>query len=485
METTPISSQPDLPLSGSPAEKLHDTLLLAHATGNLARWKFISSLLDLHESKLYFQLGSPSIEHYARTHFGIERSITFEYLRVARELRGLPRSEEEFRSGRLNWSALREITKVATSETEEEWIDFALKPPGKKLKAEVKEAQRKNRSTPRKNGYSLPSLETRLVFELKPEEQDIASKALEEAAREMGEKLEGAQVEPKDALLFLARRYLEDRLNEEESSGNLESPEKSLYTILYHTCPECRRSSLPTPEGPVEIASEVVERVEGDAQKVVIEESEVRPQVEDEGPPEIDRPNPPSLVRKVYLRDARTCSNPGCDCGQGLHVHHIVERAQRGATAVYNEVLVCTTCHALLHAGNLKVEGNPYERLEWTVAAGERSDDFWARMKELNAVPERQLLSQPSSPQSTAVDSENAAPEGQFSRPLSSQSTAVDLRVGWSERLEVVLKALRSLGFSVREGKRRLEAAVEKLGAKVTQASEEEILKIALRSSVA
>ncbi len=98
----------------------------------------------------------------------------------------------------------------------------------------MKEAQRKNRSTPRKNGYSLPSLETRLVFELKPEEQDLASKALEEAAREMGEKLEGAQVEPKDALLFLARRYLEDRLNEEESSGNLQSPEKSLYTILYH-----------------------------------------------------------------------------------------------------------------------------------------------------------------------------------------------------------------------------------------------------------
>ena len=54
-------------------------------------------------------------------------------------------------------------------------------------------------------------------------------------------------------------------------------PEKSLYTILYHKCPECRRASLPTSEGPVGIDAEVVERVEADARKVVIEDREKRP----------------------------------------------------------------------------------------------------------------------------------------------------------------------------------------------------------------
>ena len=83
------------------------------------------------------------------------------------------------------------------------------------------------------------------------------------------------------------------------------------------------------------------------------------------------------------------------------------------------------------------------------------------------------------------MDSKNAVPEGQFSLNSQSTAAAVDSRVAWTERLEVVLKALKSLGFSAREGKRRLEAAVEKLGARVTETSEEEILKIALRSSVA
>ncbi len=225
-----------LPSAQTQAEKLHETLLLAQATSNLGRRKFISALLALHESKLHFQLGSPSIDHYARTHFGIERSITFEYLRVAKAIRDLPHCDEEFRIGKLNWSALREITKVATSESEEEWIAFALKYPGARLKAEVKEALRKNRSKPRKDGYSLPGLETRLVFQLKPEEQDLASRALEEVAREMSERLQGAEIESKDAFLFLARRFLMVRVDEDaRADDSLDhgpvDPEKSLYTI--------------------------------------------------------------------------------------------------------------------------------------------------------------------------------------------------------------------------------------------------------------
>ncbi len=453
----------------SQAGKLHETLLLAQATSNLGRRKFIATLLALHESKLYFQLGSPSIEQYARIHFGIERSLTFEYLRVARSLRDLARSDEDFRVGKLSWTALREITKVATSDSEEEWIAFALKYPGARLKAEVREAVRKNRSTPRKEGYSLPSLETRLVFELKPEEQDLASKALEEAAREMGERLQGAEVELKDAFLFLARRFLKDRLDEDAAAGSAVNPETSLYTILYHKCPECRRASLPTPDGPVAIEAEVVERVEGDARRVVLEDSEPSPEVdgdgaaaEEEQPAALDRPNPPLLVRQVHLRDGRACSNPGCDRKHGLHAHHIVERARGGATAIYNEVLVCSTCHALLHAGLLRLQGSPSGGLAWTVPAREKSEDFWKRMNELNATSEVQVLE--SSP---------------------SESMAVDFSVKGSERFQVLVAALRTLGFSAAQAKRRLERAWESFGASMSVASDEDIVKRALRFSAA
>ncbi len=355
------SARSTQPSARAQAEKLHETLLLAQATSNLGRRKFISALLALCESKLHLLLGSPSIDHYARTHFGIERAVTYEYLRVARSLRDLPRCDEDFRIGKLTWSALREITRVATTDSEEEWIAFARKYSGARLRGEVKEAVLKNRERPRKDGYSLPGLRTRLVFELEPEEQDLASRALEEVAREMSERLEGAEVEPKDAFLFMARRFLEERVLEDAGAGDPVDPEKSLYTILYHRCPDCRRAGLPTADGLVEIDSVVVDRVEGDARKIVIENSEEetpggdgvpegeapRKADEEEPPGRIDRPNPPSLVRKIRLRDGRACANPGCDRKRGLHAHHIVERARGGATAVQNEVLLCSTCHSL------------------------------------------------------------------------------------------------------------------------------------------
>ncbi len=56
----PQSTTVQSPSAKTQAEKLHETLLLAQATSNLGRRKFISALLALHESKLHFQLGSPS-----------------------------------------------------------------------------------------------------------------------------------------------------------------------------------------------------------------------------------------------------------------------------------------------------------------------------------------------------------------------------------------------------------------------------------------
>ncbi len=473
----------------SRAEKLHETLLLAQATSNLGRRKFIAALLELHESKLYLQLGSPSIEQYARLHFGIERSLAFEYLRVARSLRELTRCEADFRSGKLGWSALREITKVASSDSEEEWIAFALKYPGARLRAEVRDAVRKHRSRPRKDGYSLPGLETRLVFELRPEEQDLASKALERAAEEMGERLQGAEVEPKDAFLFLARRFLQEKLDEDVTTGIGERPEASLYTILYHRCPDCRRASLPTAEGPVEIDPGVVERVEADARKVAlgdvsIDSTEVGPAAaeesleEDGQPAKVDRPNSPALVRKVHLRDGRACSNPGCGRTHGLHAHHIVARAQGGATALYNEVLICSTCHAILHAGLLSVEGDPQDGLEWTVPAREQSEDFWARIEALTATTEVRAGSL-SPGESTGVDSRSDADAAPC------ESTRVDSRVETEARFEVVVAALKTLGFSAAQAKRRLERVLESFGQRTSEVSDEELVKAALRCRAA
>ena len=101
----------------------------------------------------------------------------------------------------------------------------------------------------------------------------------------------------------------------------------SLFTILYHRCPDCRKTYLSTPEGLVEIAGEVVDRIENEAEKVTLapredtwtmEMSETAPAtaipIE-----ERDRPNTASIVKKVLLRDGQVCANPMRGTRLGLH----------------------------------------------------------------------------------------------------------------------------------------------------------------------
>src|SRR5262249_20435606 len=145
--------------------------------------------------------------------------------------------------------------------------------------------------------------------------------------------------------------------------------EESIYTILYHVCPTCRKSHVLGCDGPVEVPSEVVERVEGDARKVSIDLTEEERRSEEVGkggsagdtagaegeavPVFKDRPNTPRLRRQVLLRDGSTCANPLCRRRLGLMAHHIVFRSEGGPTEIQNETAVCVVCHALVHQGYL------------------------------------------------------------------------------------------------------------------------------------
>jgi hypothetical protein len=46
-----------------------------------------------------------------------------EKLRVAREMLDLPSMTDELREGKLNWTKVRELTRVVTEETEDEWLE--------------------------------------------------------------------------------------------------------------------------------------------------------------------------------------------------------------------------------------------------------------------------------------------------------------------------------------------------------------------------
>ena len=165
-------------------EELHRYLLRAHRLENRVKYRFIEGLRAMDAGRLYLKLGYSSTRQYAEKHFGWERSRVYEALRVAGCLEKLPLTKEAFMEG-FPYSRVEEITRVATAETEAEWIDFARKTSMRKLRVEVQDARDKNRKHPRSGSFGLPAVRMRLPFDFSPEEYDLLEKALRKISKEL------------------------------------------------------------------------------------------------------------------------------------------------------------------------------------------------------------------------------------------------------------------------------------------------------------
>jgi len=64
-------------------------------------------------------------------------------------------------------------------------------------------------------------------------------------------------------------------------------------------------------------------------------------------------------TRKVVEDRDGGCRFPGCGQRRWLHVHHIVHRAQGGATVLENLCCLCPVHHRMYHRGDFSIEGDP------------------------------------------------------------------------------------------------------------------------------
>ena len=94
-------------------------------------------LLDMYERRLFRQLGYSSVMHCGTHVLGLSPRDVWDHLRVARALRQLPETAAALRRGRLSWSKLREVIRVATRETEGEWLERACRLSCRELEAAV------------------------------------------------------------------------------------------------------------------------------------------------------------------------------------------------------------------------------------------------------------------------------------------------------------------------------------------------------------
>ena len=107
------------------AEQVDARLRQAHRARRTAERALAFYLREVNDRRLYEAFGYASIRHYARDAAELTNRQTRELLRVAGALEDLPLLAKAYASAALPWSSVREICRVATAQTEAQWIEEA------------------------------------------------------------------------------------------------------------------------------------------------------------------------------------------------------------------------------------------------------------------------------------------------------------------------------------------------------------------------
>ena len=103
--------------------------LALRSSGTLAAYRLLLGrcLLAIQRTDLHCEHGCSSAIHYAIRVLGMapKEARTLRY--VAQRLEELPRLSLEASQGRIEWSKLREVVRVASAETESEWIQLCAR----------------------------------------------------------------------------------------------------------------------------------------------------------------------------------------------------------------------------------------------------------------------------------------------------------------------------------------------------------------------
>ena len=129
-------------IKGLPEERLLDRIRKFNQVSGVSQRGLGFYLLDLDVRHLYRKKGFASTAQFALMKLQIDPKKTRELLRISRALEVLTLIDEAFAEGRISWSAVREVTRVAVKETEAEWLALAEKGTLRKIEHAVSRARR-------------------------------------------------------------------------------------------------------------------------------------------------------------------------------------------------------------------------------------------------------------------------------------------------------------------------------------------------------
>jgi hypothetical protein len=350
--------------------------LAAHVWAGTARFLLLLAEFDARQAWDGFN----STAHWLSWRCGLSPVAAREHVRVARALRALPLITAEFVAGRLSYSKVRALTRIATSASEELLLEWALHGTAAQLERVVrgvrlaKANEDPSRRFRRRSLTAYHDEDGSLVVKarLDPEDGAVFLRALEAAAVQVD--AEGVPSESSngrvpaetlveedpfdldvsspwerrraDALALMAESFL--------GSGTAGDQHADRALVVLHVDAESLSTGngdrCALQDGPV-LAAETARRIACDAGLIRI--------VEGSGPPSIGRKTrvvPRAMRRALRARD-RGCRFPACNARR-VDAHHIRHWAHGGDTAMSNLLLLCRRHHRLVHEGEFSLEEN-------------------------------------------------------------------------------------------------------------------------------
>jgi hypothetical protein len=325
------TSSPALDLDG-----LADRIATTAATLDAATHGLLRDLRAFDERGGWAAQGALSCAHWLSFRCGIGLGAAREKVRVAKALGGLPLIDDELRRGRLSFSKVRALTRVATAENEATLAELARGSTAAQLEricrllAETRpqgpavEEQRWVRTRETAGGF------VRLEAQLLPEEAARVMAAINSFAPRTAERADG--------LVALA-----------DASLRGDKPDRPPTEVTVHI--DAATLTGHTTEG-AGVSAETSRRLLCDAGVVPILEDGVG--------------QPLSVGRKLRLfagalrrallaRDGHSCRFPGCANARYLHAHHVRHWLDGGETCLDNAVSLCTRHHRLVHEGGFTI----------------------------------------------------------------------------------------------------------------------------------
>jgi 5-methylcytosine-specific restriction endonuclease McrA len=306
------------------------------------------ALLRAFRVGVHRHLGFGSFAEYVERLFGYSRRTLDDKLRTAEALEELPTLARSLHEGTLSWSAVRELARVATVETELEWLDAARGRSVHEVERLVSGRRRGARP-----GDEPDTGQERRILRFDVSAETFAT--FREATRALRQR-SNAPLDDDSALLLMAREIL----------GGSADAGKSSYQIAMNVCERCGHAA--THVGPkhrgddwsafardvsTETATDTSEPVRG----IRVGRHDVPGETDADRPFRATQSIPPALRRKVMRRDHGRCVVPGCRHATFVDLHHIRTRADGGKHDEDNLVVLCSAHHRALHRGQLEIVG--------------------------------------------------------------------------------------------------------------------------------